>query len=409
MERIAVVGPGLMGLGITRIAAAAGCEVLLLGRDPAAALVGRQRLAAQLEREVARGRTTAEQSARVLAGVRAASSDAELGGCTLAIESVPEERALKLDTLRRLQAALPPAALIASNTSGLPISGLARSLDQPERFLGLHFFSPVERMKLVEVVRGEATAASTLRAALDFVRRLGQVPVVVRDGPGFFTSRVFAAYLDEALALVGEGVPPSDVDAVARELGRAIGPLALLDDISLALNLQQIEQARADGLPALRCRPLGAPVLAAMVAAGRSGRRQGGGFYDIASDGARVPWSGLARLFSGRTAGMPPEAIAQRLRWIEAIEALHCLEEGVLDSADDADAATMLGLAYPRADGGVLSWVERFGLAGFVARAVVLAERHGERFRPSPWLRGVAAADGGLRRWRSSNSEGTLP
>ena len=401
MERLAVVGPGLMGLGIARIAAAAGFDVLLFGRDPASAQASKQRLAAQLEREAARGRAAPEQVARLLAAVHPAASDAELGRCAWAIESVPEDRALKHATLQRLQAALPPQALIGTNTSGLPVSGLARALDRPQRFLGLHFFSPVERMKLVEVVRGEATADSTLHDALALVRRLGQEPVVVRDGPGFFTSRVFAAYLDEALALVGEGVSPVAVDSAARDLGRTLGPLALLDDISLGLNLQQIEQAWADGLPPQRCRPQGAPVLAAMVAAGRPGRRQGGGFYDIGADGERTLWPGLAALFPAASGAPAAETLRQRLRWIESLEALRCLEEGVVDSADAADAASCLGLAYPRAEGGVLGAVERIGLAAFVARADALADAHGERFRPSPWLRHLAATDAGLQRWRA--------
>ncbi len=412
-DRIAVVGPGLMGLGIARVAAAAGFKVLLRGRDDAATQAGCRRLAAELERQVARGRTSADEAERVLNGVRGCASDDELAGCSLAIESVPEDRALKLRVLARLEAAMPPEAVIATNTSGLPISGLAQALRRPARFLGLHFFSPVERMKLVEVVRGQASSELAMQAALAFVQRVGQTPVVVRDGPGFFTSRVFAAYLDEALALVGEGVPPADIDTAARGLGRAIGPLALLDDISLALNLQQIEQARADGLPPQRCRPLGAPVLAVMVSAGRLGRRQGGGFYDVSDDGGRTPWRGLERLFArAGDDARGHQAVAQRLRWSESMEALRCLEEGVIASADDADTASVLGLAYPRADGGVLGWVERVGLTRFVAQADMLADMvvggHGERFRPSPWLRRLAATDGDLRRWRSPSSERTF-
>lgn len=402
MERIAVVGPGLMGLGIAQVAAAAGLQVLLVGRDAAAAEAGHARLAAAIERQAARGRIDALAARALLGRVAPARGDAELAACDAAIESVPEDRALKLAVLARLEAALPAHALLATNTSGLPVSGLARALARPGRFLGLHFFSPVERMKLVEVVRGDATDEATLRGALAFVRRLGQVPVAVRDGPGFFTSRVFAAYLDEALALVGEGVPPAAVDGAARELGRALGPLALLDDISLALNLQQIEQARADGLPPSRCRPLGAPVLAAMVAAGRAGRRQGGGFYDTGADGVRTPWPGLERLFAPAAAAA--DTLPQRLRWIESIEALRCLEEGVIGSADDADTASCLGLAYPRAEGGVLGWAERFGLASFVAQADALADRHGERFRPSAWLREQARGSAGLQRWRAASS-----
>ena len=279
-----------MGLGIAQVAAAVGWHVRLVGRDAAAAAAGRARLAKHLERQVERGRLDRSGAEALLDRVRAVDDDVELAGCALGIESVPEDRALKTAVLQRLQDGLPAGALIATNTSGLPVSGLSAALRRPERFVGLHFFSPVERMKLVEVVRGEATAPATLREALAFVEGLGQTPVVVRDGPGFFTSRVFAAYLDEALAMVAEGVDPASIEQAARSLGRAVGPLAVLDDVSLALNLQQLRQARADGLPSDRCRPLAAPVLETMLAHGRGGRRQGGGFLDIAADGTRIPW-----------------------------------------------------------------------------------------------------------------------
>ncbi|HMO47371.1 MAG TPA: 3-hydroxyacyl-CoA dehydrogenase NAD-binding domain-containing protein [Rubrivivax sp.] len=403
MQRIVVAGPGLMGLGIAQVAAAAGVEVRLLGRDAAAGEAACRRLAGALQRQVARGRIDGASAERLLGRIAPVADETELARCDGAIESVPEDRALKLAVLARLEAALPAGALIATNTSGLPVGGLARALARPDRFVGLHFFSPVERMKLVEVVRGEATSDATLADALAFVRRLGQVPVVVRDGPGFFTSRVFAAYLDEAIALVGEGVAPQAVDAAARALGRAVGPLALLDDISLALNLQQAQQARADGMPPQRCRPLAEPVLAAMVGAGRKGRRDGGGFYDTAADGTRTPWAGLAALFP--PAGHPPaaEAIGQRLRVAEVMEALRCLEGGVVASADDADTASVLGLAWPRAEGGgVLGWAERCGLPPLVAAADALAAVLGPRFRPSPWLRERAAAGDGLHRWRAA-------
>ena len=403
---IAVVGPGLMGLGIAQVAAAAGLRVGLVGRDAAASAAGRARLATKLARQVERGRLAAPEAQALLARVIAVHDDAELADCGVAIEAVPEQRALKAAVLQRLQAALPPYALIATNTSGLPVSGLALSLLQPERFVGLHFFSPVERMKLVEVVRGAATSDTTLRAALDFVVRLGQTPIVVRDGPGFFTSRVFAAYLDEAIALVAEGHDPARIEAAAGALGRSVGPLALLDDISLTLNLQQIEQARADGLPPERCRPLAAPVLAAMVAAGRCGRRQGGGFFDSAADGTRTPWPGLADRFARAAVPAGEDSLSLRLRLAEVMEALRCLEDGVIASADDADTASVLGLGFPTAAGGVLRWAENVGLPTLVARADELARTHGPRFLPSPWLRGVAAAgSSGLQPWRASNSE----
>ena len=310
--------------------------------------------------------------------------------------------------LQRLQRALPAGTLIATNTSGLPVSGLAATLRRPERFLGLHFFSPVERMKLVEVVRGELTAQATLREALAFVEGLGQSPIVVRDGPGFFTSRVFAAYLDEALAMVAEGVDPASIEQAALSLGRAVGPLAVLDDVSLALNLQQIRQARADGLPNDRCRPLAAPVLEAMLARGRGGRRAGGGFHDVAADGTRTLWPGLAELFPLASAQPPAAQLALRLRCAEVMEALRCLEHDVIASADDADTASVLGLGFPRAAGGVLRWADEHGLPRFVATCDELARDLGPRFLPSSWLRERAADGRGLRDRRAGPAERNL-
>ncbi len=197
---------------------------MLVGRDLASASAGHARLVAQLERQVSRGRLGADAATAIAASVRPTDSDAELAGCGAAIESVPEDRALKETLLRRIEAALPVEAWLATNTSGLPIGGLAGALRRPERFLGLHFFSPVERMKLVEVVRSTTTSQATVDVALAFVAALGQKPIVVRDGPGFFTTRVFAAYLDEALALLAEGVAAAAIEAAALANGRAVGP-----------------------------------------------------------------------------------------------------------------------------------------------------------------------------------------
>ena len=405
---VAVVGPGLMGLGIARVTAAAGLRVVLVGRDGAAASAGRQRLAEQLAREVDRGRLGSGAADALLARVTAAADDGALAACGLAVETVAEDRAVKVAVLQRLQWALPPDALIATNTSGLPIGGLARALEAPGRFIGLHFFSPVDRMPLVEVVRGAATSPATLRDALAFVRRIGQQPVVVRDGPGFFASRVFCAYLDEALAMVGEGVAPQRIESAALAGGRLIGPLAVIDDISIALNWQQVLQARADGLTAERCRPLAAPVLERMVGQWRLGRRQGGGFLDAGDSGARLPWPGLAALFPPAAVQPDADEVGHRLRAAEAIEALRCVEQGVVASADDADTASVLGLGFPRASGGVLRWVESVGLDRFVAGCDALAARHGPRFAPSAALCEAAALGLGLARWRVRTANGAF-
>ena len=401
VRRIAVIGPGLMGLGIAQVAAAAGFEVMLVGRDLASASAGHARLRGQLEWQVGRGRLGADAAAAIAASVRPTAGDADLVACGLAIESVPEDRALKESLLARVEAVLPGEAWLATNTSGLPIGGLAGALRRPERFLGLHFFSPVERMKLVEVVRGATTSQATVDAALAFVPALGQQPIVVRDGPGFFTTRVFAAYLDEALALLDEGVAAAAIEAAALANGRAVGPLAVLDDVSLGLNLQQADQARADGLDERFCRPLARPVLERMLALGRGGRRQGGGFYDHSADAPKRLWPGLDALFA-RDAAQPAAAtIAARLRSAETLEALRCLEEGVLTSADDADTGSLLGLGQPAASGGILRSVEAQGLGRFVVACEALAATSGTRFEPSPWLRRAAAAGHGLATWRA--------
>jgi 3-hydroxyacyl-CoA dehydrogenase/enoyl-CoA hydratase/3-hydroxybutyryl-CoA epimerase len=384
-----------MGLGMAQVAAAQGFGVRLLTRSASASEAASIRLCTQLQRQCERGRLSQVALEACMSAVHFTHEVQALSGCAAVIESVQEDRDLKTTILQQLEAVLTPDALITSNTSGLPITGLGATLRHPSRFIGLHFFSPAERMPLVEVVQGQATSAATLTQALALVASLGKQSVVVRDGPGFFTSRVFAAYLDEAVAMVGEGVAPDLIEQAAIANGRAVGPLAVLDEVSLQLNLQQAWQARADGLPARCCRPLAEPVLSLLVALGRKGRREGGGFYETASSGERGLWPGLASLFPP-SASPPPLQVQQRLRCIEALEALRCLEERVIARAEDADTASVLGLGFPAARGGVLRDVETLGLAPFVAECEQLAVQHGPRFTPSPWLQSLALRDAGL-------------
>jgi 3-hydroxyacyl-CoA dehydrogenase len=403
-RRIGVVGPGLMGLGVAQAVAAAGFDVALCGRDMAASLAGRERFEGALRRQVARGRLGDAEAAAILARISAASVTAEgLAGCGLVIESVPEDRAIKIATLAAIARAAPDAK-IATNTSGLSIARLADALPDPARFLGLHFFSPAERMSLLEVVRGPQTSEATLATALAFARAIGKRPIVVRDGPGFFATGVFAAYLDEAVAMVAEGVACEAIDAAATSNGRALGPLAVLDETGITLNLAQARQARADGLAPRFARELAKPTLALLVDAGRRGRRAGGGFYDWPADAPRRPWPGLAAAYPPAVSPPDSEAIRLRLFAAEAGEALRRLEEGIVANADDADAASTLGLGYPA--GGVLRAAERYGLAAFVSLCDRLAAAQGERFSPSPWLRGLAARGEGLAAYREAASCG---
>jgi len=404
-RRVGVVGPGLMGLGIAQALAAAGLEVVLCGRTAEAAQAGRERLSASLRRQVSRARLDIENQAAILSRVRASVLSRDgIDGCALVIESVSEDRGLKTEVLSKIEAAAADA-IVATNTSGLTIAGLATTLRAPERFLGLHFFSPAERMPLVEVVNGPKTAETTIGAALAFVEALGKKPVLVRDGPGFFATRVFAAYLDEGVAMLVEGVAPALIEEAAVANGRTLGPLAMLDETGIGLNLQQARQARADGLELRFCRPLAKRALAHLLESGRGGRRAGGGFFDWPADGVRTPWRGLAAAFplAARQPGL--ETVKLRLLVAEAREALRCLEEGGIGSADDADTASVLGLGFPKSAGGVLRWVEDFGLGAFVGASETLARLHGLRFAPSPWLRDLASRAEGLKAYRRQGSE----
>jgi 3-hydroxyacyl-CoA dehydrogenase len=400
--RVGVVGPGLMGLGIAQAFAASGAVVVLCGRDEEASRRGRASLAASLSGQVARGRLDPVAEAAVLARVEAAGIDCGLQRCDLVIESAPEDRAIKNALLAKVERAA-PAAILASTTSGLAIGGLAQALVDPSRFLGLHFFSPANRMPLVEVAIGPRTSDAVVRQALALVRGAGKRPIVVRDGPGFFATRVFAAYLDEAVAMATEGIAVESIDDAALANGRAIGPLAILDETGIALNLSQARQARADGLEPRFCRPLAEATLEHLVSAGRSGRREGGGFYDWPSDGPRTPWAGLGALLPLATRQSQRKDIQFRLLAAEAREALRCLEEGVVTSADDADAATVLGLGFSKARGGVLRWAEDFGLGALVEALDDLSRTHGDRFSPSPWLRALAGRAKGLSPYRGKD------
>ena len=320
-----------------------------------------------------------------------------LSGCGLVIESVPEDRAMKSAVLAAIERAA-PAAIIATNTSGLSIAGLGEALQDPSRFLGLHFFSPAERMPLVEVVRGPKTTAASLAAALVFVRDIGKRPIVVRDGPGFFATGVFAAYLDEAVAMVAEGVAPPPSTRRRPPMDERSDRSPCSTRPAIALNLAQARQARADGLAPRFCRPLAAPTLALLVEAGRPAAR----------------WRRLLRLAGAGS----PDAVAGSCRCISAAGAAAgsrgdppapvrsggARSSTALRKASSQAPTTPMRLrcwasAIPN-NGGVLRAAENFGLDAFVSLCDRLAAAHGDRFAPSPWLRELAARGDGLGAYR---------
>jgi 3-hydroxyacyl-CoA dehydrogenase/enoyl-CoA hydratase/3-hydroxybutyryl-CoA epimerase len=386
--RVGVVGAGMMGGGIAHVCAKAGLAVVLLDVSVANA---------ERAKELARGRRLSTED---LARITASEDIASLTDCDLVIEAVFEDQALKEETFRRIAAVVAPHALIASNTSSLPITTLAAAVDDPSNFVGLHFFSPVHRMPLVEIVRGKQTSDEALARGFDLVRLIGKTPIVVNDSRGFFTSRVFGRYVLEGLAMLGEGVPASTVEHAALGAGYPTGPLAVLDEVSLTLSRRLADEAAKAGV-AGPAHPGEAVVSTMLDRYGRAGKAAGAGFYDYPADGSgKRLWPGLAEAFG---AVVPPTIslvdATERLLFAEALEAVRCLDEGVVTSVEDANIGSILGIGFPAWTGGVLQYVDQYagGVAGFVERARALAAAYGDRFEPSEPLVARAASGTPLR------------
>jgi 3-hydroxyacyl-CoA dehydrogenase/enoyl-CoA hydratase/3-hydroxybutyryl-CoA epimerase len=387
--RIGVLGAGMMGAGIACVAAQAGVEVVLIDRTAEDAARGKAFTAQQLAKAQARGRITAPEADAVLARITATTEYAGLAGAQLVIEAVFEDREVKAEVTRRAEAVMAADAVFASNTSTLPITGLAGASNRPGRFVGIHFFSPVEKMPLVEVIRGERTADPALAVALDLVKLLGKTPIVVNDGRGFYTTRFVSAYILEGQAMLLEGVPPALIEHAGRQAGMPVGPLALADEVALDLSYRIRQQWRKD-LGAQYVQHPGEPVNDVMVVdQQRFGRKNGKGFYDYPADGGRKRlWPGLAQLFPPAPAGHVPEieTLKQRLLAVQALEAVRCLESGVLTHADDGDVGAIFGLGFAPFTGGPFSLIETVGVGTFVEHCRAFARAHGARYAPPALL-----------------------
>jgi 3-hydroxyacyl-CoA dehydrogenase/enoyl-CoA hydratase/3-hydroxybutyryl-CoA epimerase len=405
VARVGVLGAGMMGAGIAHAAAQAGIDVVLLDTTQEAAERGKAHAQDLLDRAVKKGRRTAAQRDATLARITPTTDYAPLAGCELVIEAVFEDRAVKADVTRRAEAVLGAGAVFASNTSTLPISGLAQASARPAQFIGLHFFSPVDRMPLVEIIVGAQTSDETLARGFDFVLQIGKTPIVVNDARGFYTSRVFGTYVMEGLAMVAEGVHPRHIEAAGLQAGMPMPPLALQDEVSLSLALHVAEQTRKDLQAEGRevAEHPGMVVVRRMCALGRVGRKAGQGFYDWpagegggAGGGEKRLWPGLAAEWPVAAEQPPQQALVDRLMFAQANEAARCLGEGVLRSVVDGNVGSILGWGFAPFEGGALQFIESRGVAAFVERARELAVRHGARFEPVPLLARLAAQGGRL-------------
>ncbi len=381
--KIGMLGAGMMGAGIAHAAATAGLNVVLLDTTREAAERGKAYSAKLLQKRIAKSQLSQDGAEAVLARIHPTADYADLTGCELVVEAVFEDRVLKAEVTQKTEAVISADAIFASNTSTLPITGLAEASSRPANFIGLHFFSPAERMPLVEIILGKQTSAATLARAMDFVKAIGKTPIVVHDARGFYTSRVFGTYLSEGMALLQEGVAPALIENAGRIAGMPVGPLALADEVSLELVHKISRQTQAD--LGAKYTPRAADQVAALMVEklGRLGKKNGQGFYAYPENAKKHLWAGLAEHFPVRGEQPSLEQVIERLMLIQSIETVRCLEEGVLRSPQDADVGAILGWGYPPFRGGPIGQIHTMGVANFVAACDRLAKQCGDRFRPT--------------------------
>ena len=376
-SRIGILGAGMMGSGIAYSCAAAGLDVVLLDVTREKAERGRAAALGVFEKRGANGR---------FASIHATCDFADLEECEVVIEAVFEDRAEKAEVTRNTEAVTGSGILFASNTSTLPITGLAEAWTRPENFIGMHFFSPVDRMPLVEIIRGKQTSEASLARALDLGRRVGKTPIVVNDSRGFYTSRVFSTFLNEGMCMLLEGISPALIENCGRMAGMPGGPLAVADEVSLDLIGRVRLQTQAD--LGDRYRPNATDeVLRIMIEEqGRHGRKSRQGFYDYRESGRKRLWPGLEQCFPRRSESDAAELV-RRFLWVQSLETVRCLEEGVLLDRRDADVGSVLGWSFCPALGGTIGHIETVGREKFLADAERLERAYGERFAPPQLLR----------------------
>jgi 3-hydroxyacyl-CoA dehydrogenase/enoyl-CoA hydratase/3-hydroxybutyryl-CoA epimerase len=396
LKKLGILGAGMMGAGIAYVSARVGIEVVLLDTSQEAAERGKAYSQGLLDKAVKRGRSTPEKRDALLARITPSTSYEALQGCDLVIEAVFEDRAVKAGVTALAEAQIPATAVFASNTSTLPITGLATASQRPQNFLGLHFFSPVDKMPLVEIIVGAQTSDETLARGFDYVLQIGKTPIVVNDSRGFYTSRVFATYVMEGIAMLKEGVHPRSIEAAGLQAGMPMPPLALQDEVSLSLSLHVAEQTKkdlqAEGTPYVEHPAMG--VVRQLCEIGRIGKKAGKGFYDW-GDGERRLWPELTALYPVAARQPAQHELIDRLMFAQANEAARCLEEGVLRSVADGNIGSIFGWGFAPFQGGALQFINAMGAAAFVARARELAARHGARFEPAANV--VALAETGGR------------
>ena len=397
-KKIGIVGAGFMGAGIAQVSAAAGLQVVLIDRDQETADKGKAGLHKALSDRVMKGRMKGAERDEWLSRISPSADYAALKDCELVIEAVFEDRKVKSEVIAKIQAVIGDKAIFASNTSTLPISSLASEFKDPARFIGIHFFSPVDRMMLVEIILGKQTGNKALAAALDYVRVIRKTPIVVNDSRGFYTSRVVGTYIREGHLMLTEGVPAAMIENVGRMAGMPVGPLALNDEVAVDLAWKILKATEADlGAKAVDARQK--TLLREMVEKrGRFGRKNGKGFYDYPANGPKKLWPDLVdfQLKKLDPDKIDIEELKLRLLGIQALETSRCFEEKVLTDVREADVGSILGFGFAPFSGGTLSWIDMMGTKRFVELCRKLDKKYGARFAPNKLLLDLAQHNEGF-------------
>ncbi len=383
-QKVGVLGAGMMGQGIAYVSAMAGIEVVLKDISQEAADKGKAYSEGLLKKRVERGRLNEERAQQVLSLIKPTAEDSDLDGCDLIIEAVFENMALKHEITKEFEPRLAESGVWGSNTSTLPITQLAEASASAENFIGIHFFSPVDKMPLVEIIMGENTSDLALAKAYDYTKQIRKTPIVVNDSLGFFTSRTFGTYLDEGVRLLTEGVHPIQIDNLGKAIGMPVGPLTVYDEVSLELSRKAWTTWKDMGvLDKWGDSKVTRGVIDTMVGEhGRGGRYHGGGFYEYGEDGSKTIWPGLMDLYYNAEAAVAEGDIKDRLLFRQVIEALKCLETNVLRTVADGNIGSIMGIGAPAWTGGLIQFVNTYGLERFRTRCAELASHYGDRFDP---------------------------
>ena len=392
LKKIGIIGAGFMGGAIAYVSALAGLNVVLIDRDPESAEKGKAHSQKLVTDQINRGRATTADRDALLARISATADFVALKDCDLVIEAVFEDRKIKEEVISRTQNVLGEEAIFGSNTSTLPITSLAAAFKDRTRFIGIHFFSPVERMMLVEIIMGKETGDAALATALDFVRTIRKTPIVVNDSRGFYASRVVGTYIREGHLMLTEGVPPALIENVARMAGMPVGPLSLTDEVAVDLAWKILKATEAD-LGAAAVDPKQKALLAEMVEKrSRFGRKNGKGFYDYPQNAPKRLWPGLADLQPNRldVDDIDIAMLKRRLLGIQALESARCIEDRVVTDVREADVGSILGFGFAPFTGGTISYIDGMGVKNFVQMCNDLAKACGERFKPSKLLTDMA-------------------